>query len=268
MRGIKTGQLFFAALCALAFASSVVAKEEIPQTTTDGLVLRKDTKMRAVYVKPGASLAGYTKIGLLDCYVAFRKDWQRDHNQDTIDLSRKVTAKEMDEIKTKLAAAFREEFTKVIQEKGGYEMTDKSGEDVLILRPAIVNLDVTAPDIDSPGITREIVASAGQMTLYMELFDGATGDIIARVIDPEADGRGGFGMGTGQIANSVTNRAAAERIIRMWAETLRKALDEVKGQERPATATNTTPAPGAAPAAGAAAPAAGDKPATTDKPKN
>jgi hypothetical protein len=99
------------------------------------------------------------------------------------------------------------------------------------------------------------------MTLYMELFDGATGDIIARVIDPEADGRGGFGMGTGQIANSVTNRAAADRIMRMWAETLRKALDEVKGQERPATATNTTPMPGAKPAADAA-------PATDDKPKN
>jgi hypothetical protein len=105
------------------------------------------------------------------------------------------------------------------------------------------------------------------MTLYMELFDGATGDIIARVIDPEADGRGGFGMGTGQVANSVTNRAAAERIIRMWAESLRKALDEVKGEVRPATATNTTPVPGATPAADAA-PAADAKPAADDKPKN
>ena len=267
MRGIKTGQFFLAVLCAMAFATSAGAKEELPQTTTDGLVLLKDTKMRAVYVKPGATLAGYSEIGLLDCYVAFRKNWQRDHNDDVIDLSRKVSAKEMDEIKTKLAELFREEFTKELQERGGYTMTDKGGDNVLILRPAIVNLDVTAPDIDSPGITRTVVASAGEMTLYMEMFDGATGDIIARVIDPEADGRGGFGMGTGQVANSVTNRAAAQRIIRMWADTLRKALDEVKGQTRPADATNTTPMPGAKPAAGAA-PAAGDKPAADDKPKN
>jgi hypothetical protein len=261
MRRNKTGRLVFAVLCALALATSAVAKEELPETTTDGLVLLKDTKMRAVYVKPGATLAGYTKIGLLDCYVAFRKNWQRDHNDDVIDLSSKVSTKDMEDIKTKLAKEFREVFTKELQEKGGYEMVDKGDEDVLILRPAIMNLDVTAPDINSPGITRQIVASAGQMTLYMELFDGATGDIIARVIDPEADGRGGFGMGTGQIANSVTNRAAADRIMRMWAETLRKALDEVKGQERPATATNTTPMPGAKPAADAA-------PATDDKPKN
>jgi hypothetical protein len=61
-------------------------------------------------------------------------------------------------------------------------------------------------------------------------------------------------------ANSVTNKAAADRIIRAWADTLRKALDEVKGQTRPADATNTTPTPGAKPAADAA-PAA-------DKPKN
>jgi hypothetical protein len=256
MKVIKMSGVLLAAMCALSLAMSAAAKDKLPETTTDGLVLQKGTKMRAVYVKPGASLAGYSKIGLLDCYVAFTKNWQRDQNDDAIDLSRKVSTEDMDKIKTKLAAEFRTVFTKELQEKGGYAMTDKGGEDVLILRPAIVNLDVNAPDLDSPGMTREIVASAGEMTLYMEIFDGATGDIIARVIDPEADNRGGFAM----AANSVTNKAAADRIIRAWADTLRKALDEVKGQTRPADATNTTPTPGAKPAADAA-PAA-------DKPKN
>lgn len=248
MRVMRKGGLLLAAMCALSLAMSAGAKDKLPETTTDGLVLQKGTKMRAVYVKPGASLAGYSKIGLLDCYVAFRKNWQRDHNDDVIDLSRKVSTEDMEKIKTKLAEEFRAVFTTELQDKGGYEMTDKGGEDVLILRPAIVDLDVAAPDVDSPGMTRSIVASAGEMTLYMEIFDGATGDIIARVIDPEADNRSGFAMS----ANSVTNKAAADRIIREWADTLRKALDEVKGQARPADATNTTPMPGAKPAADAA----------------
>jgi Protein of unknown function (DUF3313) len=234
MKNNLTGRTAFAVLCAFVLAATVVAKEELPETTTDGLVLMKNTKMRAVYVKPNATLDGYTKIALLDCYVAFRKNWQRDYNSDVIDLSRKVSADEMDKIKTELAAEFREVFTKVLQDRGGYEMTDKGGDDVLILRPALVNLDVTAPDISSPGMTRQVVASAGQMTLYMEFFDGATGDIIARVIDPEADDRAGFA----KIANSVTNRAAADRILTEWADALRKKLDEVKA----ATAANAAPA--------------------------
>ena len=72
-------------------------------------------------------------------------------------------------------------------------------------------------------MTRGVVASAGQMTLFMELYDSSTGDIIARVIDPQAADRGGFAM----MASSVTNTAEAKRIIRKWAETLRSHLGEL-----------------------------------------
>jgi hypothetical protein len=67
----------------------------------------------------------------------------------------------------------------------------------------------------------EVAACTGNETLYLELFDAATGDIIGRVIDQREDRDSGFG----QRANRVTNKADADRIIRGWAETLRKALD-------------------------------------------
>lgn len=35
----------------------------------------------AIYVKPGASLEPYSKIALLDCYVAFAKDWEKEYNR-------------------------------------------------------------------------------------------------------------------------------------------------------------------------------------------
>ena len=59
----------------------------------------------------------------------------------------------------------------------------------------------------------------------MELYDGRTGEIIYRVIDPEA----ALDRGQFQWANAVTNRMEADRILRKWAELLNSRLKAVKG---------------------------------------
>jgi hypothetical protein len=61
------------------------------------------------------------------------------------------------------------------------------------------------------------------MTLYMELYDSATSELLARVIDPREDP----GVMAGP-ANRVTNKAAADRIISRWANLLATHLSEVK----------------------------------------
>ncbi len=223
MRANNKTQWILCVIGALTLAFSAIAKEEIPETTPEGLVLMKDTKARLVYARTGATLDQYTKVALLDCYVAFMKNWEKDYNRDAVSLSHRVTTEDMEKIKKAVADEFRKVFTEELQEKGGYPIVDVAGEDVLIVRPAIVNLDVTAPDIDTASRTRTVVASAGQMTLYMELFDSSTGDIIARIIDPQAADRGGFAM----QANRVTNKAEADRIIRKWAVALREHLGEL-----------------------------------------
>ena len=63
-------------------ATTAFAKADLPAVSHDGLHLMQDTKLRAVYMKPGADLSGYDKIALLDTYVAFRKNWKREHNQE------------------------------------------------------------------------------------------------------------------------------------------------------------------------------------------
>jgi len=213
----------FAVLFALLLGSVDGAAEPLPETSPEGMLLMKDSKLRVVYLMPGATLDPYTKVILLDCYVAFRKDWQKDKNREAISLSSQVKTSDMERIKKKVAEGFREVFTEVLQTQGGYEIVDQPGDDVLIVRPAIMNLDITAPDIQSGSMTRGVVASAGQMTLFMELYDSSTGDIIARVIDPQSADRGGFAM----MASSVTNTAEAKRIMRSWAETLRSHLGDL-----------------------------------------
>jgi hypothetical protein len=214
-------------LAALLFmpTSPLDAKESLPETTKDGLVLQKHTKLGAVYLKPGATLTDYSKVKILDCYVAFQKNWERNYNEQQMGLGGRVTDQDMQKIKTEVAEGFQEVFTKEL-DKAGYTVVDTTGTDVLLIRPAIINLEVTAPDVKSPGISATIVSSGGSMTLYAELYDSSTSTKIAEVLDSEAVGNGGFNY----VANSVSNRMEFEETIQRWAEILVKRLDEAHGK--------------------------------------
>ncbi len=193
------------------------AADQMPQTTPEGMELIKQTKSRVVYAMPGATLDAYTKVALIDCYVAFEKNWERDYNRSA-SFGMRVRPDDMEAIKQSLAEEFKKVFTEELT-KAGHEVVDHTGADVLILRPAIINLDVSAPDVKTAGFSEVVVRSAGSMTLYMELLDSTTSATIARVIDAEADPDD-----FAQHANSVTNKAAADRVLRRWASELASHL--------------------------------------------
>lgn len=213
--------LLVAATCLLAGAA-MAKKEELPAVSHDGLELRKGKVADVVYVRPGVDFSRYKRIAILECPVAFRKDWERERAGSAM----RVSQKDMDEIKAGLSAEFLKIFTEELQTKGGYQIVTTGGEDVLVLRPAIVDLDVTAPDTMSAGRSYTVSESAGAMTLYLEFFDSVSGQILARAIDRQVD----HGTGGIQWQNKVTNKVEADRILRRWASALRARLDEVQGR--------------------------------------
>ena len=207
----------------IATTGAFAKKQEFPEITVDGLHRVPDSKLAVVYAEPGATLTQYHRIKMLDAYVAFKKNWLRNQRSTSAQPLR-VKSSDMERIKNTLAAEFQKVFTKSLED-AGYEITDESAEDVMIVRPAIINLDVSAPDTLSAGRTETYAASAGEMTLYIELYDSVSGDIIAKALDRRADRRN---AGFYTWANSVTNKAAAERILRGWAKILVEALNEAK----------------------------------------
>jgi hypothetical protein len=210
-------------LLTLVAGSPAVAREKLPEVSKDGLHLMKHSKVRIAYVKPGATLDKYSKVKILDCFVQFQKNWKRDYNLDEVGLEGRITDKDMEAIKQRLAAEFKQVFTTELT-KAGHPVVDTTGADVLLLRPALLNLEVTAPDTMRPEMGNNWVASAGQMTLYMEFYDSATSTLLGRVIDPEAGQNGGIAM----QANRVTNKEEADRILRHWAKLLNDHLQDVK----------------------------------------
>jgi hypothetical protein len=212
-----------AVLGLFAASGAHAKKQELPDVTVDGLHRVPDSKLAIVYAEPGADLAPYKRVQLLDAYVAFKKNWEREQRTRSAS-SFRVTSKDVEKIKTTLAGEFQKVFKEALQE-AGYEVTDESGEDVMIVRPAIINLDVNAPDTPHAGRSTTYTSSAGEMTLYIELYDSVTGDIIAKALDRKAD-RANSGFYT--WSNSVTNTAAAQRILRGWAKILVDALNEAR----------------------------------------
>lgn len=204
---------------------------ELPEVTEDGLHLVPNSRMAVVYAEPGADVSVYQKVQLLEAYVAFKKNWERDQRSRSAQpLS--LTSKDIDRIKTDLAREFQKEFTSVLED-GGYPVVDEAAPDVLLVRPAIINLDVNAPDTMAAGRSRVYTDSAGEMTLYIELYDSVTGDLIAKAMDRRMDRRND---GFYTWSNSATNKQAARRILRGWADILLTALNEAKQQ--PAAATD------------------------------
>jgi hypothetical protein len=213
-------------------------KQELPEVTTDGLHLVPDSKLAIVYAEPGADLSPYKRVKLLEAYVAFKKNWER--NQRSSSAGTPISSRDIANIKDSLATEFHEVFKTALTD-AGYELTEDTAEDVMIVRPAIINLDVNAPDKRAAGRSTTYVASAGEMTLYIELWDSVSGDIMAKAMDRRADNRH---AGAYTWANSVSNRAAAIKILKGWAAILVDALNEAKSTDGSQSSESTAEADG------------------------
>jgi len=212
---------------ALAFVCStaLAAAEPPPEVSKDELHLYKQTKERVAYVRPGATFTQYKKVAILDPYVEFSQDWVKNYNRDQRGSS-KIRDSDLERAKKTLQSDFKKIFTEELQKNGRYQVVDSGGPEVLILRPALLNIRVSAPDLMTPGRSVTYVESAGAMTMYLELWDSASNTILARVVDGQVDPNQ-----FGQRSSRVTNQAAADRIMRSWADELRNRLDLVRGKE-------------------------------------
>jgi hypothetical protein len=208
-----------ALLLSISLNPSAALAEALPETTIQGLHLVPDTKLGAVYLKEGADFSSYESVYLLDCQVAFRKNWKRDQNRYN---SHKVSDKDIAKIKDFLGNECKSVFTSQLIDTGT-SIAQSIDNNVLVVRPAIINLDVIAPDTKATRTT-SFTTSAGSMTLFLEVFDGVTGDLLAQVTDPQKS----RDYGSLRVTNGITNKSDARRILKKWAETLADYLQDAR----------------------------------------
>src|SRR5690349_19423939 len=97
-------------LLCLGIDATALAAKEPPQTTEDGLELKKSKKVDLLYVRPGASLAGFTKIMMDPVQVAFSKSWDPRDYGGTFGLK----TSDVERIRNGIGELARETFVKVL----------------------------------------------------------------------------------------------------------------------------------------------------------
>ena len=215
----------FATLALTSIAMAAAARPALaakPPAEWDGLVKVKAKKFELVYLRPGADFRGYTKVILDPTEVAFQKNWKRDYNQDQASISNQVSDKDIE----RMADEGRKGAAEILQKAytaGGYPVVTDPATDVLRVRTALVDITVSAPDVDSPMNVRTYTRDAGGATLVVEARDSMTGSLLGRAIDSRT-----IDDFTMEWRNRVSNRSDFSRQIETWAKNSVKGLDELK----------------------------------------
>jgi hypothetical protein len=209
-------------VCVLAGALAGCAADRKPEeTTADGLVRVPSRASGGVYRAPGAPFFQYKRFIVEPLTVDFVEDWQKNH--------REVSNREIQRMRDEARRNFLEEFREVLIEEGSYTLADAPAEDVLLLAPALTELDVPAPENDTVE-TRSLSPRRPSMTLTGELRDSLTGKLVGRIIVIEPGDR--YGANELRPANRVTNAHELRLAFGKWMRMLREAMS-VASTERP-----------------------------------
>ena len=212
------------AILACLSAPTLLAAKEKPPQNWDGLELKKVKGLDLVYVRPNTEFPAYKSVQLEHVAVEFSKNWERDQRSGSSSYHR-PSAEDLQNIRNKVAELMHEVFLKELVDHG-YTIVDAPADDTLLVRTAIIDLYINAPDTNDPGITRSYTTSAGSMTLVLEARDGPTGQLQARVIDGRSDSTDSYMTWTTRASNTQD----AKRIMQIWAKRLRESLDKLNGK--------------------------------------
>jgi hypothetical protein len=205
-------------------AASTAAVASSGAVSSDGLRLVKNSELGRVYVRPGATLKPYTKFAILNCFVSFAPNWREDMQTN---FNMQITGEQVQQTEAAIAAEFKDVFVTQL-EQGGFPMVTTAAPDVLVLRPALINVYITAPQNMADPDSATFSSTTGQLTLYLELYDSVTNQLLARVIDPESvSATDGTFMWQSRAGNITAGREAMTR----WADILRQRMEAAKGAQ-------------------------------------
>ncbi|MEY8213358.1 MAG: DUF3313 family protein [Colwellia sp.] len=210
-------------ILAVAILITGCQSTDAPPVSPEGMQLKHNTSSTIEYRKEGVNFADYSKVQFAPSTVAFKNNWQRDYNRNQTNMSSRLKDRDVVRIKESVKVLLEETFKAEFGKEVGYPIVEHATTGTLLLKPSIIDLDVNAPDIMSATRRKTYVNEAGRATLFLEIYDAVSGEILARITDTETVGDN---HGFHRWANRVTNTADAKRVIKKWAKNLRKKFDQ------------------------------------------
>jgi Protein of unknown function (DUF3313) len=204
----------------LAVGAPLMAAAQASSSPFPGLELVNSKNVDRLYRRADVDVSAYDKILISQPVVEFSKNWNP-RNYGTFGLS----SVQLKKIRVDLADLAKSTFAKVLAD-GGYQIVTAAGDGVLEITPNIINLYISAPDTQAAGRSRTYTMDAGSMTLALDVSDSVTGTLLAVAYDSKRD----LGARRLQWTTSVSNRAAASRILTGWAQQVKRELDAARAK--------------------------------------
>ncbi len=207
------------AICLASHTPTVSAASDEPaQAETPWLTPTESPSFDELRIDPETRLDGFRAYYVETPTVAFRDNWQRDQNRHK---NLKVKDRDVERIRNDMSDLFQEVVTEAFLD-AGYALAEAPGEGVLVVRPAIEELDIIAPDVPTTSRTYTYSQSAGAMTLAVELVDGGTGRAVLQASERKRDPDRQFF----EWRTRPNNTAVARRMMRTWAGNLESVVSE------------------------------------------
>ena len=230
---LHAAKFLFTLGLAAALASGCAADPPPEETTADGLVRVPSRSIGGVYRAPYATFTQYQRLILEPPSISFIKDWTENHPE--------VSPTELARLRAETVELFRDEFTRELVKRGQYKFADEPAHDVLLVAPAIEELDIRTPEAGyEPGNSTFLTGRPVTMKVTGELRDALTGTLIGRVIYlrlPEQNPNGEL-----RIASRAFNAHEQRLVYAEWSDLVHEALNVAKAA-KPRTRRPAEPGP-------------------------
>ena len=178
------------------------------------------------YINPDADFSKYQKIMLMPLGVDKVEIKQPDTSSSP---NRNRAHWELtDQDRLKLQELFHDAMSKQLQEKEGYSIVTKPGDDVLQIQARLLAIAPSGPkdDFQSRPVGRSTVYTdgAGAMAVGVAFGDSQNGEILALMKDSRTT-HSNWGRN-----NSVGNLSDVRQMFSAWASSIRKGLDKAHGK--------------------------------------
>jgi len=206
-------------LAILAACNSVPTLQSGPnaEVTFDGLVRVDNTRLDAVWIRPGIDLSAYDKLTLVGAGIKYRSVREVRRLNLSNDSEFPLDARQRERIEESVREVFSEEMAKI----DGFEITMEDGPGTLALTGTLIDVVSFVPPARASNVDYYL-SSLGAATLILELSDSMSGQVLARA----ADGRS-IDVQFITESNRVSNRFELERELDRWADVIRNGLESL-----------------------------------------
>lgn len=214
--------VFALAACAVTGCSTApptIDTSSEAKATFDGLYPVKNSRMDEAWALPGLDLSGFSKVMLVGAGIEYRPGGESGRMSYSSSSTHFVVNEEQKErFRNLLGEVFREE----LEKSERFEIVDRPGSDVLIVKGMILDVVSFVPR-EPLGAEDIYLRRLGEATLVLEVRDSATDTVFARAIDRRA---AESSTASFSRSNQVLNRAEVRRVAQFWASRLRQGLEE------------------------------------------